>query len=88
MSCGKHHDTPCSEVLEKVYTYLDGELDGEACAEIRRHLAECGPCFEEYGLEQAIKELIAKKCGCEPVPAALRTKIMVRIEQLRVELDG
>ena len=25
MSCGKPHETPCSEVLERVYSYLDGE---------------------------------------------------------------
>ena len=26
MSCGKPHETPCSEVLERVYWYLDGEV--------------------------------------------------------------
>jgi hypothetical protein len=35
MSCGSHHDTPCSEVLARVYSYLDGELDkklvGKSC---------------------------------------------------------
>ena len=27
MSCGNPHETPCSEVLDMVYTYLDGEMD-------------------------------------------------------------
>jgi hypothetical protein len=27
MSCGDPHETPCSEVLEAVYLYLDGEQD-------------------------------------------------------------
>ena len=27
MSCGNPHDVPCSEVIEQVYLYLDGEID-------------------------------------------------------------
>jgi len=27
MSCGKPHDVPCSEVLARVYSYLDGEIE-------------------------------------------------------------
>ena len=28
MSCGKPHETPCSEVLARVASYIDGELEG------------------------------------------------------------
>ncbi|MEV7808322.1 mycothiol system anti-sigma-R factor [Microbispora sp. NPDC088329] len=86
MSCGQHHDTPCDEVLERVYTYLDGELDNERIAKIRKHLDECGPCLEEYGLEEAVKRLVAKHCGCDPVPQDLRAKVLSRIEQVRAEM--
>ncbi|ETK31984.1 mycothiol system anti-sigma-R factor [Microbispora sp. ATCC PTA-5024] len=86
MSCGRHHDTPCSEVLDRVYTYLDGELDSGRCAEIRQHLDECGPCLEEYGLEEAVKRLVAKHCGCDPMPEDLRARVLTRIEQVRAEL--
>ena len=27
MSCGNPHETPCSEVLARVASYIDGELD-------------------------------------------------------------
>ncbi|GAB3907085.1 mycothiol system anti-sigma-R factor [Microbispora bryophytorum] len=86
MSCGNHHDTPCSEVLDRVYTYLDGELDSNRIAEIRKHLDECSPCLEEYGLEEAVKRLVAKHCGCDPVPQDLRSKVLTRIEQARAEM--
>ncbi len=86
MSCGKHHDTPCSEVLDRVYTYLDGELDSDRIAEIRKHLDECSPCLGEYGLEEAVKRLVAKHCGCDPVPQDLRSKVLSRIEQVRAEM--
>ncbi|MCG5221061.1 mycothiol system anti-sigma-R factor [Streptosporangium sp. KLBMP 9127] len=86
MSCGNHHDTDCREVLDKVYTYLDGELDANNCHDIRVHLDECGPCLAEYGLEEAVKKLIAKHCGCESVPADLRAKVLTRIDQVRADL--
>ncbi|MCC5579562.1 MULTISPECIES: mycothiol system anti-sigma-R factor [Microtetraspora] len=86
MSCGDHHDTDCGEVLDRVYSYLDGELDDVRRADIRQHLDECGPCLEEYGLEKVVKQLVAKHCGCDPVPDDLRTKILARIAQVRSEL--
>ncbi|MFC4061425.1 mycothiol system anti-sigma-R factor [Planomonospora corallina] len=87
MSCGEHHDTDCREVLDKVYTYLDGELDEGNCVDIRQHLDECGPCLKEYGLEQVVKQLVAKHCGCEQVPDDLRAKVLNRIDQVRSELN-
>jgi mycothiol system anti-sigma-R factor len=87
MSCGNHHETPCTEVLDRVYGYIDGELDGGDCAKIQQHLDECGPCLREYGLEEAIKRLVAKRCGCDPAPAELRTKILVRIREVQTEIE-
>jgi mycothiol system anti-sigma-R factor len=88
MSCGKPHETPCSEVLDRVYSYLDGELDGSGRAEIRQHLEECGPCLREYGLEEAVKKLVGKSCGCDPVPADLRAKVLGKIQQVRAEMEA
>ena len=48
MSCGKPHETPCTEVLEQVYWYLDGQVSDDDCEHIRQHLDECGPCLREF----------------------------------------
>jgi mycothiol system anti-sigma-R factor len=87
MSCGKPHDVPCSEVLARVYTYLDGEIEETGYAEIREHLDECGPCLREYGLEEAVKRLVHKCCGAETAPTDLRAKVLSRIQAVRVELE-
>jgi len=87
MSCGKPHEVPCTEVLERVYSYLDGELDPPGCAKISQHLDECGPCLREYGLEEVVKHLVHKYCGYDAVPAELRVKVMIRIQQVRAELE-
>lgn len=87
MSCGKPHDVPCTEVLARVYSYLDGEIEDKGFEQIREHLDECGPCLREYGLEEAVKRLVQKCCGAEAAPSALRTKVLVRIQTIRAELE-
>ena len=41
MSCGLPHEVPCSEILDRVYSYLDNELPEEGIAQVREHLDEC-----------------------------------------------
>jgi mycothiol system anti-sigma-R factor len=88
MSCGNPHDVPCTEVLDRVYSYLDGEMDQTSCAQVKVHLDECGPCLREYGLEEAVKQLVHRHCGHEQVPADLRAKVLTRIEAVRAKLDA
>jgi mycothiol system anti-sigma-R factor len=85
MSCGSPHDVDCSEVIEQVYLYLDGEIDDANRAEVREHLDECGPCLREFGLEEVVKSLVKRSCA-DRAPVELRTKVMMRIEAARLEL--
>lgn len=87
MSCGDPHEVSCSEVLDRVYWYLDGEVSEDDCESIRQHLDECGPCLREFGLEEAVKRLIAKHCGCDHAPSDLRDKVLVRIREARAEIE-
>jgi mycothiol system anti-sigma-R factor len=87
MSCGKPHEVPCSEVLARVYSYLDGEMENAGYVEIRQHLEECGPCLREYGLEELVKKLVHKCCGHETVPSELRAKVLTRIATVRAEIE-
>jgi mycothiol system anti-sigma-R factor len=87
VSCGRPHATDCREVLEQVYSYLDGELTGEDVARIREHLEECSPCLAEYDLDVALKALVRRSC-CERAPEELRARILVRLTEVRVELGG
>ena len=87
MSCGDPHDIDCREVLEQVYLYLDGEMADEDCQHIREHLDECSPCLRKFGVEQDIKALIARKCGCESAPTELRVRVLARLQTVRVQID-
>lgn len=89
MSCGSPHETPCSEVLNHVYEYLDNEIDDPIqFARIKQHLQECRPCLEKYGLDQAVKALVHRSCGNDDVPTDLRDKVLARIRQVRVQADA
>ncbi len=85
MSCGRHHDTDCSEVLARVFSYIDSELDERPRAEVVQHLEECGPCLRKYHLERTVKALVARSCT-EHAPEELRRKVLVKIRQVQVEI--
>ena len=76
----------CSEVLHRVYEYLDGEMTQDDTTKIKQHLDECGPCLKEYDLDQALKALVKRSCACEEAPFELRTQIMARITTIQVTL--
>lgn len=87
MSCGNHHDTDCSDVLERVFSFIDNELPTADFAQIQHHLDECGPCLAKYDLERTVKSLIQRSC-CEQAPVGLRDKVLLRIRMVQVEIDG
>jgi mycothiol system anti-sigma-R factor len=84
MSCGNPHDTDCSEVLDLVYAFLDGETSDADRSRIAQHLDECQPCLRQYGLEQAVKALVHRSCACEHAPERLRVQIVTRIRQVSI----
>ena len=81
MSCGNPHETPCDEVLARVYEFIDGERRHQ----IKHHLDECGPCLAEFGLEEQVKAIVKRSCS-DPAPAELRAKVLRHIAAARAEL--
>ena len=79
MSCGKPHETDCSEVLEEVWLFLDHECDGSRRELLQKHLDECSPCLEQFGIEEHLKVLLARKCGGEHAPETLKQRLREKI---------
>ncbi len=80
-------DTDCSEVLGRVFFFLDNELDQAGCAEIQAHLDECGPCLARYDLERTVKALVARSCS-EVAPDGLRQRVQLSIKRVQIEISG
>jgi mycothiol system anti-sigma-R factor len=85
MSCGKHHDTDCTEILERVFFFIDHELPTADTSKIQQHLDEFAPCLQKYDLERTVKALVQRSCA-EHAPAGLRDKVLLRIRQVQVEI--
>jgi mycothiol system anti-sigma-R factor len=86
MSCGKPHDQDCSEVLERVFFFIDNEMDQADSSQIQQHLDECAPCLQKYDLERTVKALVARSCA-EHAPDRLRDRVLLQIRQVQVEID-
>lgn len=85
MSCGNPHDRDCAEVLDRVFFFIDNELEDADQHEIEHHLDECGPCLQKYDLERTVKALVARSCS-EHAPESLRDKVLLRIRAVQGEI--
>ena len=86
MSTDSSHEGPlddCEHVLERVYQFLDNELDDASGDAIRQHLSDCEPCLDTFDVEQAVKSLVHRCCGNETAPTHLRAKIITQMTMIR-----
>ena len=78
----------CSEVLHRIFEYLDGELGPGDVARVAAHLQDCAPCLAEHDLERTLKAVVRRSCTEEAAPATLRLSIMQQIATVRIERQG
>jgi mycothiol system anti-sigma-R factor len=88
MSCGGPHETDCSEVLAEVWLFLDHECDQRRRELLEQHLDECSPCLEQFGIDEHLKVLLARKCGGEHAPDALKQRLRDQIRKTVVDQGG
>ena len=75
----------CTESVLRIFEFLDGEMGADDCRRMQAHLDECEPCLREYQMDQALKMVIKRSCGCEAAPVELRTTILRRLTMVRIE---
>ena len=85
MSCGKPHETDCSTLLAEVWLLLDDECTVERKQKLKEHLEECGPCLEQYGIEEQLKLLLARKCGGDHAPDTFKERLRNEIRRAVLE---
>ena len=67
-------DGKCSEALNELYAYLDGEVTAERRSHIAAHLNGCNPCLEAFDFEAELRLVISHRCR-EEVPETLRRRV-------------
>lgn len=86
MTCHDGHGKDCSEVLGRVFFFLDNELEQSDCQAIQQHLDDCGPCLAKYDLERTVKALVHRSCS-EHAPDGLRDKVLLRIREVQIRIS-
>ncbi len=66
----------CMEMLQ---TILDGEATNEQKDYFKQHMDMCMPCYKEYNVDMAIKELLKAKCCGGNCPEGLADQIKAKI---------
>lgn len=77
----------CSEAVEVLYQFLDGQLTEERRLLIRHHLDDCPPCLDAFDFEADLRTVIAHKCR-ERVPDDLRLRVAAAIQEAMRDADG
>jgi len=81
----RHDDDSCSEVLSRMYFFIDHELADADSEAIQQHIDDCGPCLREVDVERIVKALIARSC-VEEAPVELRQRVMFSIRHVQLEI--
>jgi len=85
-SAGSSSYDDCEHVLERMYEFLDNELDTATADAIRHHVAACEPCLDRFDVEQALRTLVRRRCGGDVAPTHLREKIVTQLTVIRRSL--
>jgi anti-sigma factor (TIGR02949 family) len=71
----------CTEAVQLLWEYLDGELDEARRERVRVHLTECSHCRDQYTFEGAFLHAVDRMID-EPLDiSALRVRIVKALEE-------
>ena len=71
----------CPQTLQRISSYLDGELDAGACDEVERHCLDCAACASVVeGLRRTVG--ICREAGAAPLPEAVRQRARDRVDAI------
>jgi mycothiol system anti-sigma-R factor len=69
----------CDECRERLYPYLDRELDPREFEEVRVHLEECGGCDRAYVVETVFVDRIRGSATAAVAPPGVRERLIIRL---------
>lgn len=69
---------PCGDVVQRLWEYIDGELDADTTAAVWEHLTLCERCFPHYDFQRAF-QVFLRQHDRSPVPPELRQKVFTML---------
>lgn len=65
----------CADTLTELQRFLDGEMSDDERSHVLEHLEDCLECFHAYDFQAELKQIVALKCGNDPVPSDLLARL-------------
>lgn len=72
----------CEEALERLFAYLDGELEEAQRERVAEHFEVCRRCYPRLEFERSFMEAVRRVRGGDGASAALKSRVL---EALRDE---
>jgi len=69
---------PCHVVMERLWAFIDGQLEPASENEVREHLEMCAMCYPRYDFQRAYFRLMGRLVS-EPEPAEVRSRIFAAL---------
>ena len=92
MSCGNHHELPCTEVLHAIVLYIDHELfDQQKISAVENHFGQCQSCLQmKEAEERAINMMrdLLNRTLFEPAPQELHDRVKAQTEEISQQMAG
>ncbi len=75
----------CEESLRLVHEYLDGELEVDSEANVKKHFEMCGRCYPHLQLETAYRGAVRRAVEGGRAPEELKAKVAALLAEARSE---
>jgi anti-sigma factor (TIGR02949 family) len=69
----------CNDCVERLYAFLDLELDAKELAAMRAHVSGCDDCGDELGLEARFLERLKECVTSDVAPPLLRERVIQKL---------
>lgn len=66
----------CRAALERIYEYMDGELDDASHEQMEEHFRVCASCYPHLRLERTFRRRVQAALSKPEVPADLRDRVL------------
>lgn len=69
----------CSEALERIQEFMDGELTGMSREEVEAHFDICTRCYPHLALETSFRERVRAALEADGMPDECRERVLSRL---------
>lgn len=69
----------CNDCVERLYAFLDLELDEKELSAMRAHVTGCDDCGDQLGVESRFLDRLRECCTSDVAPIELRQRVILKL---------